>query len=131
MLSTGDPALDAALAEALAQPERQPVWRLLVDLAGDGLFAHPWSDLTSLATDVQLDRAITGDLPEGTTVTEGYASASLTATLEGRLPDGTTIVDAVAPHPGNPAWSGVGVRYDLGMRTRLGPVLLRQFTGTI
>ncbi|MBP2325318.1 hypothetical protein JOF56_005703 [Kibdelosporangium banguiense] len=131
MLSTGNPALDDALAEALAQPVREPVWRLLVDLGGDGTFSHPWSDLTSLATDIQVDRAITGDLPEGTSLTEGYASASLTARLEGRFLGGTSIIDAVTPHSGNPSWPGVGLRYDLGMRTRMGPVLLRQFTGSI
>ncbi|TCO47292.1 hypothetical protein [Actinocrispum wychmicini] len=131
MLSTGTPALDDALAEALAQPVREPVWRLLVDLARDGRFAHPWSDVTSLATDITVDRAITGDLPEGTTLTEGYASASLTASLEGRFSDGTSIVDAVASKAGNPSWVGVSLRYDLGLRTRLGPVLLRQFTGII
>ncbi|MEV4313010.1 hypothetical protein [Actinocrispum sp. NPDC049592] len=131
MLTTGTPALDDALAEALAQPVRQPIWRLMVDLAGDGGFAHPWSDLNGLVTEIDVERAITGDLPEGTAQVEGYASAKLTARLEGRFPDGTPITDAVIQRPGNPLWAGVSVRYDLGLLTKVGPVMLRQFTGVV
>ncbi|GAB3873740.1 hypothetical protein GCM10029964_014510 [Kibdelosporangium lantanae] len=131
MLTTGTPALDDALADALAQPVRHPIWRLVVDLASNGGFDHPWSDLTGLVSEVEVERAITGDLPDGTSQVEGFAAAKLTARLEGRFPDGTPITDAVTPRPGNPVWTGVSVRYDLGLRTKLGPVMLRQFTGVV
>ncbi len=131
MLTTGTPALDDALAEAVAQPVRYPIWRLTVDLTGDGGFTHPWSDLTGVVAEVEVERAITGDLPESTSQVEGFASAKLTARLEGRLADGTPITNAVVQRPGNPSWAGASVRYDLGLRTRLGPVLLRQFTGVV
>ncbi|WET76902.1 hypothetical protein P3102_22630 [Amycolatopsis sp. QT-25] len=130
MLSTGNPHTDAALADAVTSRNRRVLWSLTADVGRTGKFDHPWSDLSGLVSDLTINRALAGDLPAETTLVEGFASASLTATLEGRI-GAHDVIDLFGAYRGNPQWAGVAVRFDLGLDTRFGPVLLRQFTGTV
>ncbi|CRK55421.1 hypothetical protein [Alloactinosynnema sp. L-07] len=127
---------DPALAAAVTAADRVPLARLLVDWARDARFAHTLSDLSTVVDTVTVERAITGDLPAECTLVEGFSAASLTATLTGtRAQDPHDIARMFSPY-------GTGatlladdqvdapLTLDLGLTTRAGPRLLRQFTGT-
>lgn len=128
---------DAELAAAVDASVRRPLRRVQVDWYGDGTYAHPHSDLTGMVRAVEVERALTTDLPAEAGLIDGYVSAQATLELEGvASPTGPRAADLLAPYDrSSPLWSerkvGRDVRIDMGLATRAGPRLLRQLTGPI
>jgi hypothetical protein len=127
---------DEALAAAVAARQRRPLVRVEADWQGDGGFAHPYSSLTSMVREVEVSRALTSDLPAEAGLVDGYVSAEATLTLEGAHPAGGRAADLFVPYGAGSLLAteqlvARDVHVDLGLATREGPKLLRQFTGPV
>lgn len=116
--------------------ERRPTYLLEVDWDGTG----SWMDLSSVVSELTVERSLTGDLPEEAGLIDGLTSASLEATLEGswEAPDGTVwpITTALSPFVPGSLREGrqlvtATVRASMGAVLTDGPVQLVQFTGPI
>lgn len=73
-----------AYKAAVAGPLRFPVQSVLVDWDGDGsAVGDDLDDITKYVASVTVDRSLTTDLPDETTLVAGYMSAKATAVLTG------------------------------------------------
>jgi hypothetical protein len=129
---------DAALAAAVNSADRYLVYKLEADWGRNGLYNHALSNLTEVVQSIQIDRDITGSLPDETTMVEGYYAAKMTVTLGGRRP-GDTVPLARALSPWNTGGSLFGdgkltirIRAYIGHRVASGAVTTpQQFQGVI
>lgn len=126
---------DAEFAAAVEAAERAPRAQLTADWGRDGSFSHALANLSTVVDDITVERSLTGDLPNETTLVEGYASARLTAHLSGqRAEDPRDIARLLSPFRADSPLArqppvGIPVRWDIGLATASGTRLLRQFTG--
>lgn len=92
-----DPTLGTTgtFADAVTAARRYPIKRIRVDWNRDG-YQSPYADVSDAVTDVTVDRAATGDLPDETTLIEGTTIAQVVVTLGGRVA-GTEVIDLLAP----------------------------------
>ena len=78
---------NTALAAALAPGQVRDVSiQVQFDWNNDGLFTHPYSDLSALTTSVQLQENLQGDVPQELLLLEGYMTAQLDVVLAGSIP---------------------------------------------
>lgn len=129
---------DAELAAAVDEARRSPVVSLKADWSANGQYAHGWSDLTAMVESVEVERAVTTDLPEETSQVDGYVTAKLTAKLSGRKRGSDQSIARVlspandaSPLYGVPLVGRPNIALDLGLRTPNGTPSPRQFTGPI
>ncbi|GIJ50037.1 hypothetical protein Val02_69230 [Virgisporangium aliadipatigenens] len=127
------------LAAAIEAAERRPVLAVRVDWDGDGYDGDgSVDDLSALAGEVVIDRALAGELPDEVSIVEGSAAASLTVDLDA---GGWQVEDETghaawyfsAANPDGPfSWRqilGRPVTVDVGFHTTTGPQWVRRFTG--
>ncbi|KAA9155554.1 hypothetical protein FPZ12_029605 [Amycolatopsis acidicola] len=140
MFTTGDPAKDAALSEALAASERELSHHVYFDWDNDGQFANQYSDLSSVLSenDINLeDAALATDQPEDINAIQGYSSSELKLVLSGqRYSDEAPMEQVLSRFNINGPFfnrdlNGVLVKYDIRVQTSLGPIDVRQFTGWV
>jgi hypothetical protein len=127
---------DAQFDEAERRPERWPAWSLQVDWTDED-FTGIASDLSDTIRSVEVERSITGELPDESGVVDGYATGTLTAQLGGRR-DGAelTFAEELSPYrPDSPLYGKTLVtptaRFELGLLTDAGEKTYRQLTGPI
>lgn len=148
---TALPAFDKAVVSeavwraAIESPDRQPTFTLRADWGRDGQFDHPLSDLSPLVEQVTVERELQGDLPPEVGQIEGYAAASLKATLSGRWPvdneaaagvDDLSPAQVFAPYRSDSPLYGAPlmqtpIQLDTGFVTDDGVREDRRFTGTV
>lgn len=129
---------DADLAAAIEASDRTIFHRFLVDWDRDGSYDHTMSDLTEVVSEISVERALNGALPQETTLVEGYASADLKVLLVGKravdsLPISTLLSSWASTGPlwgqGRPM---VPCKWEIAVRKASGAVTyMRQFTGYI
>lgn len=131
---------DGEFGVAITDADRVPEYRLMADWNRNGLYDHALSDLTSMVTDVKVERVLTGTLPAEIGLVEGYASAQLTVTLEGHWegdPEALMdIVDVFGPYRSDSPVYGLPllrtpIYLDTGFVATDGPRFDRRFTGTV
>lgn len=129
---------DAVLAAAVDGNDRYVVFKLEVDWARDGNYAHTLSNLTGVVKSLQVQRDTNNSLPEETTLVEGFHAAQMTVTLGGkRAGDTTTIAHSIAMWRQDSvlfgsARTGVPIRAYVGHRVTSGTqTLVQQFQGVI
>lgn len=138
MFTHPDSAVNAALVEALFASAREIGDSITFDWSRNGTFDHEFADLSTLVTEVELERpALVTDLPEGVNTIQGYSSAELRVTLKGsrdseELPVSELLSPFFARGPFyNRDLTGTAVRYWKTVYTDTGPVEVRQFTGLV
>ena len=128
---------DAVFAAAIESTDRQPTFTLRADWGRDGQFGHALSDLSPLVEQVTVERELQGDLPPEVGQIEGFAAASLKATLSGRWPDeDLSPAEVFAPYRTDSPLYGeplmqTPVQLDTGFVTPDGVREDRRFTGTV
>jgi hypothetical protein len=116
-------------------PVQYPLVSLKVDWGRDGNL-NPYADLSRVASEVNVERSVTSDLPPEVGLVEGYASAQLTATLDTAFIDGTEPIELFAPYRTDSALYltqllTAPVVCDMGLASDTGPIMTRQFTGRV
>lgn len=123
--------LDAAIASRV----RTPMHVVQVDFDRDGYSGT--DDLSGYVTDIEIDRSIQSDLPDGTRIVAGYESAQATINLMGEKTD--------ADHHGAWVFSATNTdstyygkkrvqaptQVQIGFDTTSGPETLTRFAGSI
>ncbi len=136
---------DAVFAAAIESTDRQPTFTLRADWNRDDQFDHPLSDLSPLVEQVTVERELQGDLPPEVGQIEGFAAASLKATLSGRWPaekeaaagfEDLSPAQVLAPYREDSPLYGAPlmqtpVQLDTGFVTDDGVREDRRFTGTV
>lgn len=129
-----------ALAAAIADYERVPSYRVICDWNRDGLYNHPYSDISGYVTTVKLNRGCSTFSPEDLNEVNGYSSGELTLELGGQrdtsTEDGLTAYELFGGGPTvSPLWgqSTLGVRMQVfvGFQTADGIEETPYFTGWI
>lgn len=127
---------DADYNAAERAPERWPVWSLEVDWTDED-FTGVASDLSDCVRSIEVERAITGELPDEAGLVDGYATSHVTAVLGGER-DGAdmSLAEELSPfRSDSPLYGRTKVtptaRLDLGLLTDRGPKTYRQLTGPV
>ncbi|MCA1185701.1 hypothetical protein LCD36_04445 [Saccharopolyspora sp. 6T] len=126
---------DVELTQALSAHNRRFSARLMVDWNRNGLYDHPYSDLSKLVVEATTDRSMEGALPENATLIEGYSAAQLTLHLEGRRAYGEpNAAQLFAPYSTRSPLYGLPRKntpayYEIVVHTVTGVRTIRQFTG--
>ena len=133
----GDGAEGDALKEALEKPSQRISMLLEIDWDRDGNYYHVYSDLSDIATSVNIDRQSSPAIPEEVQTFTAHSSAEMKVTLHGRR----DASEDWAHQQFSPWWrnsliygytvEGTPVRYSRVIHTDLGDVPVRQFTGWI
>ncbi|ATY11563.1 hypothetical protein CU254_14675 [Amycolatopsis sp. AA4] len=136
MLSTGDTAKDAALADALASRLGETYARVMIDWAKDGSYGSRYADLSTAVAEVSVDRSFNSNLPDGVNAVAGFASARMDLTLGGNQDRGTSVRRLFDPYdPLSPTASttlvGTPITLEWVTRTALGDAALPGFTGHV
>lgn len=128
---------DTALATALAERVRDITSKVIVDWSRNGLYTEQYEDVSEVLLEIQKDESYTGDLPEDTTLIEGYAACAMSLTLSGTFSDGKNVVDLFSPYRRDSVFFGksfIGCSIVWDLNTALpdgGYSISRQFTGVI
>lgn len=127
---------DTALEQAVMADRRHPVEQIEVDWNLNGLYDHEFSNISDYVVDWEVNREITTNLPEGTTLVEGYVISSVTLTLAGRV-KGLGIVQLLnqyyeaGPLYRKPIVAAPNVRVFTGYKTTDGTKWIQQFEGPV
>lgn len=128
----------AAYKAALAAAEMTPAVLVLVDWARDGWAeGDPLDDITRLVDEVEVDSALTTDLPASTRMVAGYASTQATVHLVSDPVDNTKTGSVLwSPYSaGSPYYGrtrmGAPCLVELGLQTADGPSRLPQVNGLV
>jgi hypothetical protein len=130
---SGYPELEAALSSS----SRVITTLLEADWNRDNNFTHAYSDLSLLATSVQDNRQIQGDLPIELSATTGFSSGELTVTLAGKRGIDELMANRLlSPYAtDSPLYTfikeGTPIRWSRIVETTSGSQTIRQFTGWI
>jgi hypothetical protein len=81
---------------AVAAARRSPLTSLAADWDRDG-YQSPYADLTPAVSEVTIERAATGDLPDEVSLVEGSTIAQVTVVLEGQV-NGWDVMELFAPY---------------------------------
>ena len=135
MLTTGVPAQDAALATAQTSVDREVYKVITIDWNRNGLFNHPYSDVSPAASDAQIDRAFSSSLPENVNAAAGFTSARADITFGGNIKEIPVRrlfdpYDTSSPVLGA-SIIGTPIRVVMRTRTAVGDVDLNAFNGWI
>lgn len=125
------------LADAIADAERAPAWRVIVDWNRDGDYDHDYSDISGMVQSVKLNRGCATFSPEELNLNTGYSSGELTLTLGGeRAPGDLTAYQLFGGGPTvSPLWNmttiGARIQVFVGFQTTSGYEEKPLFTGWI
>jgi hypothetical protein len=132
---------DANLAAALAPHQKRYLGvRLMVDWARNGLYTDVLSDLSAFVDEWDIDRQLSGVVPDELQTTEGYSTAKLTIKLAGNYVDGagveTPLWKIFSPYGGFGTYGTGGavntpMYLQVVVRSPLGVWNVDQFTGWI
>src|SRR5688572_14391286 len=129
MQTHGGAEADAAILAA----ERQLIAEIKVDWNWNGLFNHPFSNLSGYADNIVVDRALTGAAPQEIMLIEGSSAAELSFTVGGEnFQTGMNMVAIFSPYNGvsplyNKKTVGAEITYRIGVQTSVGVVWYSQF----
>ncbi|MCA1624158.1 MAG: hypothetical protein LC778_10225 [Acidobacteria bacterium] len=125
------------LAQYLRLPHSILINELKIDWDGTG-FDGPYSDISSIFDDLQLERSLRGNIPSNLQVVEGYSTAQLTFTLFGKQTPTTEldIGQILSPWRDDSPLFGnslidAGVRYRILVPLSNSVVTIAQFLGVI
>lgn len=133
--SAEDAALSGGFAAEVVSPSRTPISRMRIGWGGDTDFSGDYAEVS--CDSFQIERQLTGDLPDVTEIVEGYSAAALDGSL------GPPSVDGLRPaswwysrvNQDSPLYGmeplGAAVTADIGLITDAGPEYVRKFTGTL
>lgn len=112
--------VSAALAAAIADAERVPSYRVICDWNRDGLYNHPYSDISGYVTSVKLNRGCATFSPDELNEVSGYSSGEVTLELGGQRD--TSTEDALTAYElfgGGPNVSPLWGQSTLGVRIQV------------
>lgn len=126
---------NADLAAALEGNNRVYAVNLLADWAGDGNYGHTHSDLSEAVESLGYDRTAGNDLPEETTLIQGYQVGSLRVQLVGTVA-GTEVTELFSTYRSTSPLVGedlVGtlMKFTVTVETAGGSVEVPQFLGVL
>ena len=134
-------AADANLAAALAPHQKRYLGvKLMVDWARNGLYTDVLSDLSAFVDEWDIDRQLSGVVPDELQTTEGYSTAKLTIKLSGSYVDGAGVATPLwkifSPYGGFGTYGTGGavntpMYLQVVVRSPLGVWNIDQFTGWI
>ena len=128
---------DTDLAEVVFNSTRVIHGLLEFDWNTNLLFDHEYTDLSDIIDSVDIERSITGDLPEQVSTIDGFASGEMTVVLSGKRRESEmTARDLFSPYLLNSPLQGLDVpgtfvKYSRVYYTDEGPKTVRQFTGWV